>query len=238
MPTGLEQWSRDMPVVTKYLFASSFGLTLAAHFGLVNPSLLVLHWPSVIQGFEIWRLVTCFVYQGRLGFPFLIHMLFLVRYGQSLEQTVFAGRTADYIFFILFGAVLLLGVTAFMNFPILGMALIMMIIYLWSRKNPNMIMSFMFGIQFQSFYFPWVLVAFDILLGGFPLVEIVGIIVGHVYFFLDEIYPATSGVRLLKTPSFMYSLFPPERAYRDAAPQPQQQRQRNNWGPGQPLGGN
>jgi hypothetical protein len=31
-----------------------------------------------------------------------------VRYGQSLEQTVFAGRTADYLFFILFESALLL----------------------------------------------------------------------------------------------------------------------------------
>ena len=58
-----------------------------------------------------------------------------------------------------------------MDQPILGMSLIMMLIYIWSRKNPNLTMSFMFGIRFQSFYFPWVLVVFSILMGGLPIAE-------------------------------------------------------------------
>ncbi len=86
----------------------------------------------------------------------------------------------------------------------LGQALILMIIYYWSRKSPNVPMSFLFGIRFQSFYFPWVLVAFDVLMGaGFPIMEILGIVVGHVYHFLVDIYPAAGGPRYLNTPQFL-----------------------------------
>jgi hypothetical protein len=94
-----------------------------------------------------------------------------VRYGQALEQTTFFGRTADFVFMILFGAALLLPISFFLNLPVLGMSLIMMIIYVWSRKNPNVTMSFMFGLRFQSFYFPWVLVGFNVLMGGMPIAE-------------------------------------------------------------------
>jgi len=92
--------------------------------------------------------------------------------------------------------------------PILGMSLIMLILYVWSRKNPNLPMTFMFGIRFQSFYFPWVLVGFSVLMGGFPLPELMGILVGHVYYYLEDIYPNTGGSRLLKTPQLLYGLFP------------------------------
>jgi hypothetical protein len=120
-----------------------------------------------------------------------------------LEQTTFYGRTADFIFAILFGCSLLLGLSALFSLPILGMGLIMMIIYIWSRKNPDQQMSFMFGIRFQSFYLPWVLMGFNLLMGGFPLTELLGVLVGHVYFFLDSVYPATGGPRYLQTPQIL-----------------------------------
>jgi len=240
----MEQWWAEIPPVTKWLFAGAFGLTLAANFGLIPPMLLFLDFPAIYRGFELWRIVTAFLYQGKLGFPFLMHMLFLYRYGSALEQTTFFGRTADYIFFIFFGIFSLLIVAFFMGFRILGMALIMMIIYYWSRKNPNIQMSFMFGLKFRAFYFPWVLVAFNVLMGGYPLIEISGIIVGHLYYFLDEIYPQTSGIRLLKTPQFLLNFFPAPQFGAPPAfggPQAGAQPARppgHSWGTGNALGGN
>jgi len=237
---GLETWWAGIPIITRWLFALSMGITLGANFGVIPPMYIILDMKKVIYSLEVWRIITCFFYHGRLGFPFLIHMMFLLRYGQSLEQETFAGRTADYVFFLLFGCTILLVVGFFMSLPILGMAMIMMLIYLWSRKNPNITMSFLFGIQFQSFYFPWVLVGFNVLMGGFPMVELLGIIVGHLYYFLEDIYPRTGGVQLLKTPQFMYNLFPPAFGTGYQAPQQQQtqqqQRRGHDWGRGHSLG--
>ena len=36
-----------------------------------------------------------------------------------------------------------------MNFYVLAMGLIMVIVYVWSRKNPEVSMTFMFGIRFK-----------------------------------------------------------------------------------------
>ncbi len=92
------------------------------------------------------------------------------------------------------------------GFPVLAIGLILSLIYYWSRKNPDVTMSLMFGIKFKSVYFPWVLVGMGFLMGGMPLVEIAGIIVGHFYFFFADIYPRTSGKQPLKTPQFLYVL--------------------------------
>jgi len=209
------------------------GVTLAANFGIIDPSLLILEVGSIFKSFQLWRLVTPFLFHGKLGFPFLIHMMFLVRYGSSLEQTTFAGRQADYIFFLIFGCSILLIIGYLLHFLVMGMSLISMLIYLWSRKNPNMEMSFMFGLRFKSIYFPWVLVGFSVLLGGNPLPELVGIFVGHCYYFLEDIYPLTSGYRPLMTPQFLKEFFHEQTQQRNAFV-PQQQR--GNWGRGQRLG--
>ncbi len=44
---------KEMPIVTKWLFALSFGLTLGANFGLVNPMYIVLSFPDVFHNFEV-----------------------------------------------------------------------------------------------------------------------------------------------------------------------------------------
>eukprot|EP01127_Copromyxa_protea_P005747 TRINITY_DN15609_c0_g1_i1.p1 TRINITY_DN15609_c0_g1~~TRINITY_DN15609_c0_g1_i1.p1 ORF type:complete len:232 (-),score=42.95 TRINITY_DN15609_c0_g1_i1:38-733(-) len=218
MAGDLETWWRELPPVTKFLFAGSFSLTLAANFGLVNPMLLLLDMNSIYKRFEIWRLVTAFLFQGSLGFAFLMNLMFLVQYGGSVENQTFGGVTADYLTFILFCSALLLVPGFFVPLPILGTGLILSIIYYWARKNPNVPMTFMFGLRFQSMYFPWVLIGFRILLGGFPLSEICGALVGHLYFFLVDVYPATNGGRrILFTPQFLKDLFPPTRVAAAAA---------------------
>lgn len=92
---------------------------------------------------QIWRLVTSFLYQGALGFGFLINLMFMypfpikfsqlfrVQYGASVENTTFGGVTADYLTFILFCSTLLLVPGFFVPLHILGTGLILSIIYYW-----------------------------------------------------------------------------------------------------------
>ncbi|KAL6056623.1 Derlin 1 [Balamuthia mandrillaris] len=148
--SDLQRWWASLPLVTKWLFVGSMGLTLAAHFGLVSPYLLILDWDKVIRHFQLWRLVTCFLFHGRLGFPFLIHMLFLVRYGAALETSIFGGRLSDFLYMITVSCLLLLLGGYLLDAMILGMGLIMVLIYYWSRKNPDVQMSFMFGLRFKG----------------------------------------------------------------------------------------
>jgi len=104
----IQSWWDNLPIVTKYLFVGSFGLTIAANFGLVSPMLLILDWNLVVRHFQIWRLVTCFLFHGALGFPFLINMLFLVRYAGSLESTAFGGKMSDYLYMLMVSCGLIL----------------------------------------------------------------------------------------------------------------------------------
>jgi len=96
----------------------------------------------------------------------------------------------------------------FFRWGALGVSMILMIVYYWSRMHPDEEISFMFGIRMQSKYLPWALCAMNLLMGGMPVAQLAGIVVGHLYYFLEDIYPRTSGRRLLFTPAFLYRWLP------------------------------
>ncbi|PRP85547.1 putative Der1-like family [Planoprotostelium fungivorum] len=238
MSDQIKAWWSTLPICTKYIFACTFGCTLASAFGLASPLYLVLIPERIFYNYEIYRIVTCF-FLYFLGFPFLMDMVFLINYGVQLEQNNFS-NTADYVYFLLTGSLVLLLGGLVLDINLLGPGLIRMIIYVWARKNPDIPMTFMFGLRFQSFWLPWVMMAFNMLMGGSPYSDLLGIVVGHLYYFLTVIYPNTSGKRLLQTPEVFYTWFP--QGYRPpiagrAAQQAQAAPGGRVWGPGQALGG-
>lgn len=83
------------------------------------------------------------------------------------------------------------------------------------------------------------------ILRGGGMNEIAGIIVGHAYYFLTVQYPMERGTGpLIKTPSFLYSLFPNTIGGVGGLNQAPRQNDRaarrdgNFWGRGQAVGGN
>eukprot|EP00658_Telonema_sp_P-2_P044967 TRINITY_DN3286_c0_g1_i6.p1 TRINITY_DN3286_c0_g1~~TRINITY_DN3286_c0_g1_i6.p1 ORF type:complete len:181 (-),score=30.21 TRINITY_DN3286_c0_g1_i6:205-747(-) len=97
-----------MPVVTRYLFASLVVVTLAGNFGLIAPQTLMLIPEYIFGRFEIWRLVTNLMFMGKLGFSFLMQLMFLHNHSPATED--FLDRKEGqgaYLFFVVFAAVLL-----------------------------------------------------------------------------------------------------------------------------------
>jgi derlin-1 len=70
------------------------------------------------------------------------------------------------------------------------------------------------------------------MMGASPMDDLLGIVVGHLFYFLDVKYPETSGKRWLKTPDFLNNMFPPSQmniqGFTTAQAQPQ--RQQNLFG--------
>jgi hypothetical protein len=60
-----------------------------------------------------------------------------------------------------------------------------MMVYLWGRRNEHVRMSFLGLFPFTAPYLPWVLFSFSLLLGNSATTDIIGIIVGHMYYFLE-----------------------------------------------------
>lgn len=60
----------------------------------------------------------------------------------------------------------------------LGPSLSFMLVYVWARKNPYTNLSFLGVFNFTAPFLPWVLLAFSVMLGGSPLVDLLGMLAG------------------------------------------------------------
>ncbi len=101
----------------------------------------------------------------------------------------------------------------FMNIYFLMDPLVLAVLYVWCQLNKDQIVTFWFGTQFKAMYLPWVLLAFKVIISNSGFMELVGILVGHLYFFLMFKYPQDfGGPSLLSTPGFLYNMFPSRNA--------------------------
>jgi len=91
--------------------------------------------------------------------------------------------------------------------PFLGSPLAFTLVYIWSRRNPSIPLNFLGLFVFTAPYLPWVLLGFTLLLNShFPTGDLMGIAVGHIYYFFEDVWPkevASGGRRYLETPAFL-----------------------------------
>lgn len=95
---------------------------------------------------------------------------------------------------------------------------VLSVIYVWCQLNKETIVTFWFGTKFKAIYLPWVLLGFNVLINGGGLSEIVGIVVGHMYYFAVFQYPQEhGGSALIQTPKFLENFLPPYQNTRNTA---------------------
>nr|XP_027214043.1 derlin-2-like [Penaeus vannamei] len=219
------------------LTTSCVATTILVQLDLVSPFQLYFNPLLIIKHYQIWRLVTTFLFFGYVGFNFLFNMIFTYRYCRMLEEGSFRGRTADFVIMMLFGGACMLCCSMFCSLPFLGQAFTIMLVYVWARRNPFVRMNFFGLLNFQAPYLPWVLLGFSVLLGNSILVDMVGIAVGHIYYFLEDVFPQRSGgIRLLKTPRFLQQIFEPHTEDPAYNPAPEERPGGFNWGEQPPQG--
>lgn len=196
------------PPITRFYTTSCVLTTLAVQLDILTPFQLYFNPDLIFNHFQLWRLVTNFLYFGTIGFNFFFNMIFTYRYCRMLEEGSFRGRTADFFFMFFFGGVIMIIIGFFVNMVFLGQAFTIMLVYVWSRRNPYIRMNFFGLMNFQAPYLPWVLLAFSLLLGNSIVVDFMGIAVGHIYFFLEDVFPQQhGGFKILRTPGILKMIF-------------------------------
>ena len=248
----VKDWLESLPPVTRVWFVASFGTTCLISFGLVDPYRLLWSWPAVRHRFEVWRLITPYFFFGGFSFPFLINLYLLQQYSKGYEISPYntggGGDTADYIWMMFLGALMLCGVSEFMGQVAPAQAMLYLVLYVWSRRNPTQQVS-LYGFPVQAVMLPWALCAFNMVIGNSLLLPLMGIGVGHLYYFAIEVLPDAYGVDVVKTPRALIdacggggggapAVAPGVRGAappgRRAAPAPP--RGGHNWGGGRVLG--
>ncbi|XP_054547977.1 derlin-1 isoform X1 [Talpa occidentalis] len=205
--SDIGDWFRSIPAITRYWFAATVAVPLVGKLGLISPTYFFL-WPEAfLYRFQIWRPVTAtffFPVGPGTGFLYLVNLYFLYQYSTRLETGAFDGRPADYLFMLLFNWICIVITGLAMDMQLLMIPLIMSVLYVWAQLNRDMIVSFWFGTRFKACYLPWVILGFNYIIGGSVINELIGNLVGHLYFFLMFRYPMDLGGRnFLSTPQFL-----------------------------------
>lgn len=194
----LEQWFFEMPVCTRWWMTAALGASVLVQCHILTPFQLFYSFRTVFyrsqvrqrhllpdEGllltmlYQYWRLITTFFYFGPLSLDLLYHIFFLQRYSRLLEES--SGRSpAHFSWLLTFASTLLLCIAPMFSMAFLGTALSSTLIYIWSRKNPDTMLSFLGLVVFRAPYLPWVLLMFSLVVHGtVPKDEMCGIVVGH-----------------------------------------------------------
>lgn len=59
----------------------------------------------------------------------------------------------------------------------------------------------------QAFYLPWAMLALDVIFGSPLTPDLLGIIAGHIYYFMTLLHPLAGGRNILKTPLWVYPFY-------------------------------
>lgn len=205
---SIEEWYKQMPIITRSYLTLAFVTTALCALEIISPFSVYFNARLIFRKLQLWRIFTNFFFFGHMGLDFLFHMFFLARYCRLLEEGSFRGRTADFLYMLVFGGTLLTCIAPFVNIQFLGSSLTFMMVYVWGRRNQYVNMSFLGLFNFTAPWLPWVLLLFSVMLGSSPVVDLLGMGVGHTYYFLTDVYPQLSGRRLLTTPPLLLALFP------------------------------
>lgn len=96
-----------------------------------------------------------------------------------------------------------------LKLPFLSHSLVVMLVYIWSRRNPHEQLRLYGLFVVGAGYISYILLGLQWMMGGSPIVDLVGIFVGHCYVFLKDVLPSEyENIDILKTPPFFFYLFP------------------------------
>ena len=205
-----EQWYRNLPILTRAGLTIIFATTVLVQLEIINPMLLVLNWPLVWGRLQLWRVFTSVCFFGQFSFNFLMQLYFFSSFSTKLERNeVFEKEPGEYLFFLIVQIVLLSLLSLVLAYPtglpMLGPSLVFAIIYYWSKREPYAVLSF-FSFAIKGYQFPFCLLFFQMLMGGSPWTDLLGLGSGHIYYFLKETVPQEYGDKYavwMKCPRFL-----------------------------------
>ncbi|KAL0219105.1 hypothetical protein P9112_004758 [Eukaryota sp. TZLM1-RC] len=216
----------SIPPISRILFVSLIATFLALVTNVVSDFDLFFDPQHAFMKMQLWRCITTFTYMGTDIISVFFSLVTLYRTAVDLEQQSFQGRPEDMLFMVLMGMTLFLIAGWILTLPFLFNCLFFYLLYIWARRNPYARVNFLF-IPMPAPYLPYVMVLVNFAMGNKILPIIIGLVVGHIYWYFADVLPLQTGRQYLHTPNVIKALFQHQE-------RPRVGRQR--WGRGHRLG--
>ncbi|KAJ6469381.1 Der1-like family-domain-containing protein [Mycena sanguinolenta] len=174
---------RKIPPVTRFICASSLGVSLSVMGGLVSGYTLIYTYKLAFERLQIWRIYTSFFF-GSSGINYIFELVMLYRTMDQLESGPFAGRSADLAWQLFVASVGIMVTSLPMNSMIFFRPFLLCITYVGSALAPVGAMTSIMGlIQLPIKYLPYIMLGMDFLMFGPGAVaaSLPGAVVGHLW---------------------------------------------------------
>lgn len=198
-------WLQQLPPVTRALICGILAAEGAEFFRLVAEEDLTFVAARTFAG-EVWRPVTSLLYFGRLEVFQVVRIFLLGAASASLEITHRHG-SVSYAWSLLVMMALALAMSALLDIKLPSQIVIHALPYIRSRRehdNHFMFMNVQLPLMLMVCH---TLVSNAKLTPSFLYSELGGLAVGYVIFYLEDIFPLTSGYELLAPPRVFVELF-------------------------------
>ena len=176
------------PPITRYFILSSAVITVlsSAFNGNRWPRFLHFEWTPFLFQFQWWRVVTAFLFFGQLDIFYPLTMQFVWQHMGQLER-LSSKNPEDFVVMTVFGALALI-----LLYPLLGISMKMVghnlatfYVYIWARTFEGSDVNFMDFFTLKAEMMPWFFCLQTFLLEQeVPLADLIGIVVGHIYYYL------------------------------------------------------
>lgn len=195
----------DIPPVTRILVLSMLGLALAVRLHFVAEQVLAYIPTATIWG-DLWRPFTALAYQGEFDLIMIPNAAQTYMFSSWIE-TAHYNDSATYAWVLGLMSGVLLAVAPLANIRFPSSALSTAVAYMWMRRNPNDHVLVFFVFRLPADYLIYVQLAFTIMVQPRLVTnEILGLLVGHSVFFLEDVYPKWSRHNPLKLPGGIRSI--------------------------------
>lgn len=181
-------WHKTPPITQAYV-GGSLLITALSFFLNKNqwPDILHFKWSAILTG-QVWRLVSAFLYFGQLDLFYPLTMQFVWQHMAQLEKMNYS-KPEEFLVMLVFGAASLISVYTALGIStrFLGHNLATFFVYIWSRVFEGSDVNFMDLFTLKAELLPWFFCAQTFFLEReIPFADLIGILVGHVYYYLKQ----------------------------------------------------
>jgi len=194
----------SFPPITRAYLIFSITANICCFINIIKPMDLFLNFQLVFYHLNLWRLFSHIFFFGKIGLKAIFYIFFFARYSKALESFSFHGKKFVYLYLLFTGNSMMLLLKLFVpEASFLGPGITFMIVYIWGKKNAQQQINLVNLLHIRGSSLPLILMFSGWFMKQKTLkLDIMGVIAGHLYYFLEEIYPRMNGGQKIIKPFF------------------------------------